>query len=226
MGRKGVAANSADEAARPGDEEMMEEPARVAGAAQPAGEGCVVVTVTPLRHQPAEDAVAAQHGEDLAGHRGGEGGYPSVAHSHPFAVRTGQADRRLAGRNLGERADDLRLFAAHDIGDTGGVPVADTGRDPGASPPAPPDRLHSSRDLGDAGRAFDIGDLAPALAAADHAAHDDRHVVDPIAELRLEYAGEATTGDCHDAARRLAAGTNWALHREPVRAQGRCAPIN
>src|SRR3546814_1346343 len=74
-----------------------------------------------------------------------------------------------------------------------------------------------------------IGQLAPALAAADHAAHDDQRVGlpgEPGADLRLERRGEIAAAHAQDAAGRFVPFADAALRVQQVGAERRGAPID
>src|SRR5205823_9733367 len=107
----------------------------------------------------------------------------TVAHDRPLAVRTRQQRKRP--RRIGsDRADDLSLFTAHDVG----RPVVVATGEPGN------DRERTARCSHEAARkriqwcgALDIGHFEPTLPAADHSARDARHrFVQPVTEERCE----------------------------------------
>src|SRR5579883_22128 len=96
IGRKRCWRDLAEEGAAAHAEEVMEQPARVAGAREPGIEGGVGGDRGGSalgRHQPAENAVPAQHGKRLAGHRRGEIQDTAAVEAHPFAVRSRQAQK-------------------------------------------------------------------------------------------------------------------------------------
>ena len=65
----------------------------------------------------AEDGMATQQREQLAGHHGGEAGDRTVAHVHPLAVRAWHQQPHVArGRwRLRQQADDRGFFATHHV---------------------------------------------------------------------------------------------------------------
>ena len=101
----------------------------------------------------------------------------------PFAVRSGQ-HRQDASVVVANRADELRLLAAHDIGNAGGADAARTGHDGELAAGRRRERAPEPREIR---RAFDVRRLDPALPAADHSAGDPRcRIVAPIVEQRVE----------------------------------------
>ncbi|KAG1527598.1 hypothetical protein G6F50_018302 [Rhizopus delemar] len=74
-------------------------------------------------HGAPQDGVDAPRGVQLAGHEGVEMRDAATAGVDPFGMRTGQADQHAVGRVrvgcaglVAHPAEDLRLFAAHDVG--------------------------------------------------------------------------------------------------------------
>src|SRR4051794_12775710 len=123
----------------------------------------------PLAHQAAEDAVAAQHVVDLAGHVGGEGRDAAAPDLRPFAVCAGEDETAVARAARAQLAQDLGLLAAHHVGHAGRVAGQEAGRDADGAARRPLDLDQAARELGGTGRALGVGRLAPTLAAADHA---------------------------------------------------------
>ena len=59
----------------------------------------------------------AKQVENLACHHRPEFGDPAIRNPHPFVVGAGVADEAIGGdRPIGDRADQLHLLAAHDVG--------------------------------------------------------------------------------------------------------------
>ena len=99
-------------------------PARESGGVRTAG-----------RNQTTENAVVVQQRVELAGHEGRERLDAGAADAHPFAVRPWQNDE--AGRRgspVVERAQDLRLLTAHDVGNPVQIVADEAGHD--GKPPA------------------------------------------------------------------------------------------
>ena len=164
-----------------------------------------------------------QHGVQLAGHVRGEFDQASAFHDRPFAVRAGE-DRQDAGLVEADRADELRLLAAHDIGNAGGADAARPGHDGELAT----GRLGKSlSEAGEIRRAFDVGRLDPALPAADHSAGDPRcRIVAPIVEQCVERGGETAVAQRSDAKRRAARRAYHASQTEAIRAGRRGSPVD
>ena len=93
-------------------EQVVQQPAPWPRAGHPAAERLRVDR--PVLHHPAEDRVAAQRRERLAGHVGREPGDPAAPDRNPLGMAAGQAGRRL--RAISSSAPiDLRLLAAHHL---------------------------------------------------------------------------------------------------------------
>ena len=77
------------------------------------------------------------------------------------------------------------------------------------------------------GRARHIGRLAPALAAADHARHEDLRLArgEPRADLLAQHPGKVSVGNRGDAARGLHPLQHASVSRQPEGAEAACAPI-
>src|SRR5689334_8795617 len=101
--------------------------------------------------------------------------------AHPLAVRAGEADPRLIVIQLVQRAEDLDLLAAHDVGNAARVPAGEARRDPRRAA-LPFDAQHRRCNLRKSRWTLRVRCFAPALTAADHAAHHNGPLarVDPI----------------------------------------------
>ena len=150
--------------------------------------------------------------ERLAGQVGREAGDAAAAQPHPFRVRAGQADAGAARR--ARSSTPATCVSSPRI--TSGMPAASrpTGRARCARrPPSNGTATSAARELGRAGGAGDVGRLAPALAAADHAAqqHASLAVREPVADQRRAApSSKPPSRHRHDAARRRAAGRSIA----------------
>jgi hypothetical protein len=121
-----------------------------------------------LGYQASEHGVFFQRGEHFAGHEGLKGENAAGFDARPFRMRAGQREQTVGAPARAESAEDLRLFAAHNVGRAARIDRAETGREQRAGER----RRNRQRRRGDfalAGRAWDVGRLDPALPRADHA---------------------------------------------------------
>jgi hypothetical protein len=154
------------------------------------------------RHQPAEDRMLAQDGEALAGHVGLKAGDPAALDAHPFRMGAGQADEP-GGR---ARSPSAPRICTSSPRITSGTPSERQLR-PGASQAWPGQSkssgIRACRISGSPAGQADIGRLAPALPAADHAGQQHQPLdVEPGADLLAQHGIEAAVGHAQDAARR------------------------
>ncbi len=130
---------------------------------------CIRKGCTPGRegirfcHRMAEDGVACDGVEELAGHEGGEALDPIVGKTNPFAVRAGHADEMAAGAEMRGSAEQLRFLAAHDVR----MPSVALGKAREDADVAVDigNGCGTAGNLGECCRRFDIPGLLPALSA-------------------------------------------------------------
>ena len=163
----------AEQAGRAHAEEAVEQragPARLAPRRARRGQSSPLAVA--LLHQPPEDRVVARGGEDLAGHVGREGGDPAGLCRHPFGMRARQQEAAAVDPEPRQRAEDLRLLAAHDV--VHRRRCWSRGRRRCARPlPRKGTRASAAARSPMPAGGCDVGRLDPALAAADHARHQD-----------------------------------------------------
>ncbi len=122
----------------------------------------------------------------------------------PAAIRThfewlpGQADQAVFADRL-DRADDLRLLAAHHLRHARGVRRRDAGNQPDVRT-LERHRDQTGGEIAGAGRAGQVGRLHPALPAADHPGQQDPRLArgEPGANPRTQRAGETAARDMQD----------------------------
>jgi hypothetical protein len=206
-------------------EQMVQHPAGIGRTAHP------VRKRNPVRdavlHHASQDAVRLEHRESLAVHVRREMHDLPVFDLDPLAVRARQTDRLPARAELIEDAQDLGFLAANHIRNAGVVATSQSRRNPDFAA-LPRDLAHSCGDFIQAGGACRIRHLEPSLAAADHAAHDDRRLArsDPVAGLLLQRGGEFSTLDGKNARRRRTHIDDPAGRVETVCAEGSGAPVD
>ena len=176
-------------------------------------------------HQPAQDAVPGQQAVELAGHVGLEAhDLACGAGPGPLGVGAGQ-HRAGEGREVG--APELRLLAAHDVVDAVVADAVQARDDVQRGAIGQRHRRQALRQVAHGSRARHVGRLAPALAAADHAAGDQRDLVlpEPVAADLAQRLLEAAVGHGHHPARRRAALDQAPALAEQAGAQVGGAPV-
>jgi hypothetical protein len=138
-------------------------------------------------------------------------------------VRAGQHEQAVGDAEQVERAEYLRLFAAHHVGHTA-LFAAEAGHD---GDPARRHPRQRRRDIGEARGAGAIRRLLPALAASHHAAEQEARTRwrRPARRRLLEHARELALADIEDAARQRALLERMAALVDQCRTQGRGAPV-
>lgn len=187
-----------------------------------AVEGRVVSHRTGLARRPPQDGMRLQRGIELAGHEGAEGRDAAILHLHPFAVRARQQQPAARGQRRlgGQRADDLRLFAAHHVGPL--ARPAHPRHDVQAAAVAQVDGLQPRGQRRRIGRRVDVARQHPALRAAHHAASQQRrlrHRRHPVAGDAAQRGVEAAIGQMQDAPVALSRFEQRATGPQPVGAQ-------
>ena len=204
---------------------MMEQAAGIARTTHAVGERVPVRGA--VLHHASEDAVCLEQRIGFAGHVRREADDPALLDLDPLAVGAGQTNHVPARTELVEHAEDLRFLAANYIRDPGFIAAGDAGRDPHLAT-RPRNLAHARDNLIEAGGTGCVRHLEPALAAADHAAHDYLRLArgDPIAGLLFQYARVIPPLDRKNSRRRGPRIDDRAAGVEPVGAEGGGAPVN
>ena len=172
--------------------------------------------------------MVAQCGKYLAGHEGPERDDPAILHLGPFRVGARQNEAAFPPPHQRQRAHDLAFLAAHDVGDAGLVDGVDAGNDINGSQSGDRERRHLRGKLVEAGRTTDIGDLVPALAAADHPGQHRRQCTvrgQPLGAQAEQHVTESSLLDARHALRRDALVEDATIGAQQIDAQRRRAPI-
>ncbi|HAU80897.1 MAG TPA: hypothetical protein DCW96_09580 [Stenotrophomonas sp.] len=204
-------------------EEVVQQPAGLAAALHALREGGGIERITVV-HQAAEQAVLAQQGKQFAGHGGGKTGDRPLVQRGPLAVRAGQAD--LCHARTCVQAGQLRLFAAHHVRGIGSTLDGHARHEPdiAAGQSLVVMQVQGRSEIGESGRAGQVGLLDPPVAAADHAAEQDRPVRPALDQLS-QHVGE-TAVTVEDAARAATLLDDRAGIIQPVAAQAAAAPVD
>jgi hypothetical protein len=173
----------------------------------------------------AQDGLAGEEREELAGHEGGEGDDLAGAEMRPFRMGAGQAGDAVEAGLAREQPGDLGLLAAHHVG--GAVlpePVQDMDAQAGVAGRGAGEGRVAARRGGHGG----IGRLDPALARADHAAgdHVDGFGAEPGADQVDERGLEAVAVERAHAAVGFGPGKRRSVRTHRPGAQVRGAPVD
>ena len=177
----------------------------------------------------AGDRVVAQRLEQFAGHEGLERRDAAALDLGPFRMRSGQHDEPRAQVNaqVGD-AEDLRLLAPHHVGQPGLVLSRQAGREKNA-PAIGLDRRQALGDVMRAGRASDVGRLAPAMATPDHARGDHGRGgvrVEPPPNEPLKRRRIGSRRHARDPVARRGLVQNLSPRRHEIGAKARRSPVD
>src|SRR3954452_10274375 len=150
-----------------------------------------ILGVFGARDRKRQNRLARHDAEELTGHESGEMRDCAVLDSYPFRMRAGHADQRFTGGIKPERAEQLRLLAAHHVR-CFCIALRDTRQDADVAGFAG----HARRLLQNSGEwrgRIDIPGLDPAGTRAGHAADEDRQMIGRLdcREMRLQHGGKA-----------------------------------
>jgi hypothetical protein len=123
-------------------------------------------------HQRRQRALLAERGEQFSRHEGMHAANEAALHAHPFAVGAGQHEPAVAALRLQhQRTQQLRFFAAHDIGVGAiGIHLAVARHEQAIAVERLVLHAHQPRrQFGQRHGDVEIGRSVPALGAADHA---------------------------------------------------------
>ena len=172
----------------------------------------------------AEEGDTRQEIEDLAGKESLEAGYRAVGDRHPFGMGAGMDRDAGEPRLVLDQSDDLRFLAADHVAVAVRIAQHQAGNDGDGAATLRLEADGAGGEGGGVGRALNVGSLAPALAAADHAGEDGGYVR-PVRDQRLEGL-LMPAGECADALVALRLRDDFATLRDEHRANPTGSPVD
>ena len=170
-----------------------------------------------------------EHGEDLAGHVGRKVNERTRIGQSPFGMGAGHDENAAIRATGGEMADQFGFFAAHDIGQAR-VRIARRASDEMHNPALfRREPGQHRRQIASLEGERQIGRLAPAVAAGDHARGDNREIGrigEPAPDRRLENAVEIAIRHGQDAGLLVDVIDNRPVRGKRPGAKTRGAPVN